>query len=133
MLARRRYLLNALELLDLAIMLGAFGLAIVVPYYQIGRGLPLSRFLHMRVEVHNVFIFLGLATVWHLSFAAFVSTSPGGCRPAGENRDVVKATSVGLIFLAAPRSSYTSASDPRVPRDILACQHGLTVASRLAC
>lgn len=101
MLARRRYLLTALELLDLAIMLGAFGLTIVVPYRQIGRTLPLSQFLHMRVEIHNLFILLGLAAVWHLSFRGFgLYDSRRLSSRWRELADIVKAISGGVVLLA---------------------------------
>jgi exopolysaccharide biosynthesis polyprenyl glycosylphosphotransferase len=101
MFARRRYLLTALKLLDLAIMLGAFGLAILVPYQQVGTGLTLSQFLHMRVEVHNFFIFLGLATVWHLSLSGFgLYHSRRMSSRWRELTDIVKAISVGVVFFA---------------------------------
>ena len=100
MFARRRYLLNALKFLDLSTMLGAFGLAGVVAYYQVGKTISFSEFIHMRVEVHNLFIFTGLVGLWHLSFCSFGSyRSRRLSSRRSEIVDIVKATSVGTIIV----------------------------------
>lgn len=102
MFARRAYLLNALKGLDLTLMLGAFGLASVVAYYQLGKTLSLSEFIHMRVEVHNLLTIVAMAGLWHLSLRFFGSyRSRRLSSRQSEFADVVKATSVGAVIVAA--------------------------------
>jgi exopolysaccharide biosynthesis polyprenyl glycosylphosphotransferase len=100
MFARRRYLLNALKMLDLSIMLCAFGLASLVAYYQVGKTVSLHEFIHMRVEIHNLFIFAALLGTWH---TCFLSCGLYRSRRLSSRRDeildLVKATSVGAIFV----------------------------------
>jgi exopolysaccharide biosynthesis polyprenyl glycosylphosphotransferase len=107
MFARRRYLLNALKILDLSIMLGAFGLAGVVAYDQVGKSISFAEFIHMRVAVHNVFIFAGLVALWHLSFRYFgLYRSRRLSSRGSEILDIVKATSVGAIILLAASALF---------------------------
>ncbi|MGE5199371.1 MAG: sugar transferase [Rhodospirillaceae bacterium] len=100
MFRRRRFLLNTLKLLDVSIMLGAFGLASVVAYYQVGRTFSFAEFIHMRVEVHNLFVLAGLVGAWHLSFRAFGTyRSRRLSSRRSETLDIVKAGSVGTIVV----------------------------------
>jgi exopolysaccharide biosynthesis polyprenyl glycosylphosphotransferase len=134
MFARRRFLLRAFETLDVSVMLCAFGIAIVVPYYEIGRTVSFSNFLHVRVEVHNFFIFLGLGTAWHLSFRSFgLYESRRMSSRWSEIRDVVKATCVGvLVFMAASVLFRIRLATPAFLGTFWILATGLTVITRVA-
>jgi len=133
MLPRRRYLLNALKILDLSIMLGAFGLASVVAYYQAGKTISFTEFIHMRVAVHNLFIIAGVAGLWHLSFHVF------GCYRSrrlssrrSELLDIVKVTSLGTaIVLAASVAFRIQIATPAFLATFWLASSGLLVGSRL--
>jgi exopolysaccharide biosynthesis polyprenyl glycosylphosphotransferase len=64
---RRRLLLNALKVLDLALVTASFGFAVLVLYA--GRGPSLEYFLSIRVKLWNVLIFSALIFVWHIVFS----------------------------------------------------------------
>jgi exopolysaccharide biosynthesis polyprenyl glycosylphosphotransferase len=100
MFGRRKYLLNALKVLDLSIMLGSLGLASVVAYYQVGRTFTFAEFVHMRVEVHNLFILAGFSGLWHFSFRYFGSyRSRRLSSRRSATLDVLKAALVGTIIV----------------------------------
>ena len=100
MFGRRKHLLNALKFLDVSIMMGALGLATVVAYYQVGGTFSFAEFVHMRVEVHNLFILAGFAGLWHLSFRFFGSyRSRRLSSRRSATRDILKAASVGTIIV----------------------------------
>ena len=100
MFGRRKYLLNTLKVLDVSIMLGALGLATVVAYYQVGRTFSFAEFIHMRVEVHNLFILAGFAGLWHLTFRYFGSyRSRRFSSRRSATVDILKAASVGTIIV----------------------------------
>jgi exopolysaccharide biosynthesis polyprenyl glycosylphosphotransferase len=134
MFPRRRYLLNTLKILDLSIMLGAFGLASVVAYYQVGKTFSFAEFIHMRVEVHNLFILSGLAALWHLSFRFFGSyRSRRLSSRRSEILDVVKAASVGtVIVLVASVLFRFRIATPAFLATFWLASSGLLVGSRLA-
>ena len=100
MFGRRKHLLNALKFLDVSIMMGALGLASVVAYYQVGKTFSFAEFVHMRVEVHNLFILAGFAGLWHLSFRYFGSyRSRRLSSRRSATLDILKAASVGTIIV----------------------------------
>ncbi len=100
MFGRRKFLLNTLKVLDVSIMLAALGLASVVGFYQVGRAFSFAEFLHMRVEVYNLFVLAGFAGLWHLSFRQFGTyRSRRLSSRRSEILDIVKAASVGTIIV----------------------------------
>jgi exopolysaccharide biosynthesis polyprenyl glycosylphosphotransferase len=121
-------------LADLAIMLMAFGLAIGVSYSQIGRALSFSQFIHMRVEVHNFVIFLGLAAIWHSSFKHFgLYRSRRLSARWTDAVHVARATSVGTTFLLVFSILFRiEIATPAFLAVFWLTSTGLTVASRLA-
>jgi exopolysaccharide biosynthesis polyprenyl glycosylphosphotransferase len=134
MVGRRRYLLNTLKLLDLSIMLGAFGLATGVAYYQLGKTISFAEFIHMRVEVYNLFILAGVAGLWHLGFrffAAYRSRRLSSRRR--ELLDMVKAASVGtIIVLVASAAFRIQIATPEFLATFWLASSSLLVGSRLA-
>jgi exopolysaccharide biosynthesis polyprenyl glycosylphosphotransferase len=134
MFPRRRYLLNALKILDLSIMLGALGLATVVAYYQVGRTFSFAEFIHMRVEVHNLFLLSGMAGLWHLSFRVFGSyRSRRLSSRQSEMRDIVQAASVGaIIVLLASVLFRIRIATPAFLATFWLASSGLLMGSRLA-
>jgi exopolysaccharide biosynthesis polyprenyl glycosylphosphotransferase len=134
MFPRRRYLLNALKILDLSIMLGALGLATVVAYYQVGMTFSFAEFIHMRVEVHNLFILSALTGLWHLSFRFFGSyRSRRLSSRRSEILDVAKAAAVGtIIVLVASVLFRIRIATPAFLAAFWLASSGLLVGSRLA-
>lgn len=133
MFRRRRYLLNTLKLLDVSIMLVAFGLASVVAYYQVGRTFSFAEFIHMRVEVHNLFVLAGLGVAWHLSFRAFGTyRSRRLSSRLRETLDIVKAGSVGaLAVLVASAIFRFQVATPAFLATFWLASSALLAASRL--
>jgi lipopolysaccharide/colanic/teichoic acid biosynthesis glycosyltransferase len=66
---RRRYLLSAYKLYNLAIMLVVFFLAMMLTYSEVSSA-SLAAFLEMRLEVSNFAILLVLLAIWHMIFLA---------------------------------------------------------------
>jgi exopolysaccharide biosynthesis polyprenyl glycosylphosphotransferase len=100
---RRRILVNALKLFDLAVMMVAFALA-TVPASGVGRTISAADFFSMRVKLGNLIIFLGLLLLWHLLFSAFgLYGSHRLSSRLSESFDIVKATalSAGVVLVAA--------------------------------
>ena len=134
MFPRRRYLLNALKILDLSILLGAFGLATVVAYYQVGKTFSFAEFIHMRVEVHNLFILSGLAGLWHLCLRFFGNyRSRRLSSRRSEILDLVKAASVGttIVLVVSVLFRFRIATPAFLAAFWLASS-GLLVGGRLA-
>jgi len=97
---RRKILLDAVKLFDMAIMVLAFGLATVLVWNVIYT-VSLPDFLSMRVKVGNLFIVLGLIGLWHALFSCFgLYASRRLSSRRAELTDVVKATSCGTVFLS---------------------------------
>jgi exopolysaccharide biosynthesis polyprenyl glycosylphosphotransferase len=65
--ARRRFLLNALKLYDLGLLLGSFGLSILL--VNLHRGPSLGRFFSLRIKLGNCLVFVATALAWHLGFS----------------------------------------------------------------
>jgi exopolysaccharide biosynthesis polyprenyl glycosylphosphotransferase len=97
---RRRILLDALKLFDLAIMVLAFASATVLALGD-RRTMAITDFFSMRVKVENVLIFLGLLFLWHNLFSIFgLYHSHRFSSRSAEALDVLKATSLGSLLLA---------------------------------
>jgi exopolysaccharide biosynthesis polyprenyl glycosylphosphotransferase len=96
---RRRILLDALKLFDLAVMIFAFALA-TVPSQGVGRTISVADFFQMRVKLSNLLLFLSLLILWHAVFVArgFYASHRLSTR-ASESADIVKATAVGTLAL----------------------------------
>jgi exopolysaccharide biosynthesis polyprenyl glycosylphosphotransferase len=98
---RRRLLLDALKLFDVAIMAFAFAVA-TVPSHGVGRTISMADFFAMRVKLGNFLLFISLLILWH---AFFVSLGLYGSHRLSsrlsEVLDVVKATTVGSVTLWA--------------------------------
>ncbi|MBI5583060.1 MAG: sugar transferase [Deltaproteobacteria bacterium] len=67
---RRKILLDALQLFDLAALVGYFLFAAWVNSREM-KGVSFEQVLTMRIRVSNLLIFLGLLLVWHLIFVFF--------------------------------------------------------------
>lgn len=96
---RRKILSSALKLFDLATMVLVFALA-AVPVWGVGRTVSITDFFSMRVKVGNLFILVGLVFLWYVLFSAFgLYESRRLSGRMAEVADVVKATSIGTLFL----------------------------------
>lgn len=97
--ARRKLLLDALKIFDLAVMLVALALATILVWGG-NRSVSIADFFAMRVKVSNVFILLGLTVLWHSIFSlSGLYKSHRLSQRAAETIDIVKATSIGILFL----------------------------------
>ena len=66
---KRHLLLNALKLLDLTVLVAAYGLATALVVYG-DQKISLESFLAIRVKLSNIAIFLAAMVVWHAIFTA---------------------------------------------------------------
>ncbi|MGA9057594.1 MAG: sugar transferase [Terriglobia bacterium] len=100
---RRRILLQAAKLFDLALMVFSFGLATVL----VARQTPatsLAEFLSMRIKVGNFALFALLLLAWRLVFSSFgLYSSKRFSTRRAEVLDIAKASTLGsaIIFVAA--------------------------------
>jgi len=100
---RRRILIEAAKLFDLALMIFSFGLATALVAYEIPT-ISLARFLSMRVKVQNFALFACFLLVWHLVLSSFGLYSSKRFSPRwAEVLDIAKATTLGsaIVFVAA--------------------------------
>ena len=100
---RRRILLEAAKLFDLAVMVFSFGLATVLVAHETPT-ISLARFLSMRVKVRNFALFALFLLAWHLVFSSFGLYSSKRFSPRwAEVLDIAKATTLGsaIVFVAA--------------------------------
>ena len=100
---RRRILLEAAKLFDLAVMVCAFVLAGVLVASQ-SLASSLAQLLSMQVTVVNFALFTGFLMVWHIVFAAWgLYRSRRLSAHEAEALDVAKATSTAslLLFIGA--------------------------------
>ena len=96
---RRRLLLDALKLFDLAVMVLAFALA-TVPAQGVGRTIAVADFFSMRVKLGNLLLFVSLLILWHALFvAAGLYASHRLSSRMSEAADIVKATTLGSLAL----------------------------------
>ena len=103
MYLRRRLLLEAAKLFDLAVMIFSFGLATVLVAYETPT-ISLARFLSMRVKVGNFALFACFLLGWHLVFSSFGLYNSKRFSPRwAEVLDIAKATTLGaaIVFVAA--------------------------------
>src|SRR5258708_24577256 len=103
---RRQLLLNAFKLWDIGLMLLAFFVASVSVLGQ-SHTVSAAEFFSMRVKITNFLIFSLFLFFWHVTFSAFGLYAS---RRLGERRkevlDVVKATSLGTLFVLAGALSF---------------------------
>lgn len=100
---RRRILLQAAKLFDLALMVFSFGLATVLVARQTA-GTSLAEFLSMRIRVQNFVIFAFFLLAWHVVYSALgLYGSKRFSTRWAEVLDVAKAAQLGsaLIFVAS--------------------------------
>src|SRR5438309_4868723 len=67
---RRRILLGALKLFDVALMMFSFAVASLPVLYQ-GGSVSFAHFLSLRIKVGNFVLFAVLLLVWHVIFVSF--------------------------------------------------------------
>jgi exopolysaccharide biosynthesis polyprenyl glycosylphosphotransferase len=98
---RRRLLLSALKLFDVASLTVSFLLA-ALAVFPLSRNLTTTEFFSMRVKIHNFAIFALLILVWNLIFCLFgLYASRRYSSRSGEVVDTIKATSVGTFVILA--------------------------------
>jgi exopolysaccharide biosynthesis polyprenyl glycosylphosphotransferase len=100
---RRRILLKAAKLFDLALMVSSFALATVLVVNETPT-ISLARFLSMRVKIGNFVLFALLLLAWRLVFSSFGLYSSKRLSPRwAELLDIAKATTLGsaIVFVAA--------------------------------
>lgn len=98
---RRRLLLDALKLFDVAIMAFAFAVA-TVPSQGVGRTISMADFFAMRVKLGNFLLFISLLILWHAFFVSLgLYASHRLSSRLSEVLDVVKATTAGSVTLWA--------------------------------
>jgi exopolysaccharide biosynthesis polyprenyl glycosylphosphotransferase len=100
---RRRILLQAAKLFDLAVMIFSFGLATLLVAYETPTT-SLAEFLSMRVKVQNFVLFALFLLAWHLVFSSFGLYDSKRFSPHwAEVLDIAKATTFGasIVFIAA--------------------------------
>jgi exopolysaccharide biosynthesis polyprenyl glycosylphosphotransferase len=100
---RRRLLLEAAKLFDLAVMVCSFALATVLVVHRTP-AISLAEFLSMRIKVGNFALFACFLLVWHLVFSSFgLYSSKRLSRRWAEVLDVAKATTLAsaILFVVA--------------------------------
>jgi len=100
---RRRILINAAKLFDLAIMTFSFGLGSLLVAYETP-ATSLAQFWSMRVKVQNFALFGGFLLLWHIIFLSLgLYNSKRLSTRSAEILDILKATAVASVtlFIAA--------------------------------
>jgi exopolysaccharide biosynthesis polyprenyl glycosylphosphotransferase len=100
---RRRILLRAAKLFDLALMVFSFALATVLVVDETPT-ITLARFLSIRVKIGNFVLFALLLLAWRLVFSSFGLYNSKRLAPRwAELLDIAKATTLGsaIVFVAA--------------------------------
>jgi len=96
---RRQILLNAFKLLDVTILMGAFGVAALL-LLRASHSVSFAEFFAMRVKVVNFLIFCGLLVLWHLVFCSCgLYASRRLSRRSAEIEDLLKATFFATALL----------------------------------
>jgi len=110
---RRQILLNAFKLLDMTILMVAFGAAALL-LLRASHSVSFAEFFAMRVKVVNFLIFCGLLVLWHLVFCSCgLYASRRLSRRSAEIEDILKATFFATALLG--REAWSSASPWRHP------------------
>jgi len=98
---RRRILVNAFKVFDLALMLCAFTAA-TLPVLREHGNASFAPFFEMRIKVVNLILLFGFLATWHVIFSALgLYHSKRLASRRSELIDVVKATTLGTLVLAA--------------------------------
>jgi exopolysaccharide biosynthesis polyprenyl glycosylphosphotransferase len=98
---RRQILMNVFKVFDLALMLGAFMVA-TLPVLRAHGNVSFTQFLTMRIKVQNLVLLVGFLVVWHVILSASgLYQSKRLSSRRSELMDVIKATTLGTVFLAA--------------------------------
>ena len=96
---RRKLLLNAFKLFDLALMILAFMTAALVVVHQ-SRTITAVELFSMRVKIHNVAIFALFILIWHAIFSLLgLYESRRLSKSRGEIVGVIKASSFGTLVI----------------------------------
>lgn len=129
---RRHILLSAFKLLDVMLMVVAFGVATLPVLFQEGR-FTLAEFFEMRVKVLNFVLFFALIAVWHGILSLFdLYESKRFAERQSEILDIIKATSLGTLSMAAAAILFKiSMIDPVFLLVFWAVTSALLVMSRL--
>lgn len=97
--AKRRFLLSALKLFDLALLAFAFLMATILVGSE-SYSVSIEQFLAMRVKVSNLGIMLLILFAWHIMFSLFdLYASKRLSDPLSVIVDLLKATTVATICL----------------------------------
>jgi exopolysaccharide biosynthesis polyprenyl glycosylphosphotransferase len=96
---RRRILLKAAKLFDLAVMTICFGLAALLVVQETPT-VSLAEFFSMRVKIRNFLLFAAFLLVWHIIFSFFrLYDSRRLSSRRKETLDLLKATTLGAGFV----------------------------------
>jgi len=104
--AKRRLLLSALKLFDLAFVIVAFAAASVITFYFLSH--HVVAFLSLRIKVSNFVIFVVIVLGWN---AAFSFSGMYGSKRLANNKavalDALKATALATICLAIAKALFS--------------------------
>ena len=130
---RRQALLTAFKLFDVVIMVLAFALATLPVLYGTDQA-SLATFLALRIRINDFLIFLGLLTVWHLTFASFgLYHSHRLDRTRSEMISVIRATTIATFAnFAAALGFHITMVTPVFLMVFWAVGTSLVLVSRLA-
>lgn len=130
---RRKILFQAFELLDLLLMVFAFGLATSAAYETRIGNISFTRFLSMRITVQNFVIFLGFVLLWRLLFSFYgLYHSRRLSTRWNDALDVLKATSwSSLAILVASVFLHIQIVTPAFILVFWVASGATTVSSRL--
>jgi exopolysaccharide biosynthesis polyprenyl glycosylphosphotransferase len=104
---KRRLLLNALKLLDLTLLVVAFGIATALVAY-VEKGVSLEKFLSLRVKLSNCAIFAIALFVWHVILIASGLYKSRRLAPrVAELFDVLKATMLCTLCMGFLAATFT--------------------------
>jgi exopolysaccharide biosynthesis polyprenyl glycosylphosphotransferase len=95
----RRLLLDALKLLDLALMIFAFIIGVLAVVHQ-NHAISIVEFFSMRVKIQNFVLFLFFTLAWHIIFKlSRLYESRRLSKGLDEVIDIIQATSLGAIVI----------------------------------
>jgi exopolysaccharide biosynthesis polyprenyl glycosylphosphotransferase len=103
---RRQILLNALKLLDLALMVGSVLVSTLIILGKSG-AMPLADFFSMRVKIGNFVLFFALLVLWHVIFSScglYNSRRMSG--RGSEAIETFKATTLGTFLIAVASLAF---------------------------
>jgi exopolysaccharide biosynthesis polyprenyl glycosylphosphotransferase len=107
--ARRRFLLSALKLFDLALLVTSFGLATMLVVYA-DESVSLSHFLSIRVKIGNCAIFAAVLLAWHaICCLSGMYKSRRLSTKSAETADALKATTFSAACLVPIAISFSVA------------------------